>query len=219
MDASCAASGRAELVGDVGQHRVPGPARALQFGLVAHHLHLDVVDHAGAGDDGRADVAFAHVQALGGPGRARGAGLQDRAVGVAGPHATGGRRPQDVAAEPAHGLGAGDAQQLFGAGVQVADAAVAIHGEHALDDALEHGLGLGLALAERVGELDEIAAHVLHGAGQRAHLGRAVQRDGRGEVTLAKARRRGGEAAHGSGDAAAQQRPGAHGQQPEDQRR
>ena len=44
---------RAELVRDIRQHRVARAAHGLELGLVAHHLHLQVIDGARAGDDHR----------------------------------------------------------------------------------------------------------------------------------------------------------------------
>ena len=44
--------------------------------------------------------------------------------------------------------------------------------EYALDHAAEHGLRFGLAPAQRIGEIDQIAAHLVHRARQCADLQR-----------------------------------------------
>ena len=147
------------------------------------------------------------------------AGPQDRAVGLAGTNAIRALRLEQIAAEAADRRLRVDAEQLRGLGIQVADVAVAIHREHALDDSGEHALGLGLAPAQRAGEIHQVAAHVFHGARQRADLGGAPDRNRGREVALAEAHGRRGEILHRPGDELAEHGAGQHRQQRQHQRR
>ena len=212
---------RAEFVRDVGEHGVARAAHALELGLVAHHLHLQAVDHAGAGDHGlrdrRARVCSCSIDLR----AAAMARAQDRAVGS--------RR----AAVPssAHGLSTSpqnlpmassgfDAEQPRRLRIQVADVAFLVDGVHALDHCLEHRLRLGLAMAQLGSEIDEVAAHVVHGARELRRLrpGRAVGI----EVEKSPCPRRTAasvSASIGRGDALAEHHAGEHREHREARRR
>ena len=82
---------------------------------------------------------------------------------------------------------AGGAEHLRRLRVEVADAPVGVDGVDALDHALQHGLGLGLVLAQSRREVEEVAAHVVHRARERLDLLRALGRDRGGEIALAEA--------------------------------
>ena len=63
-----------------------------------------------------------------------------------------------------------DLEQLRRLRVEIADAAIAVDGEHALDDAAEQRLRLGFAPLELGGETAQLLAHAIHGGGQAAQL-------------------------------------------------
>ena len=111
----------------------------------------------------------------------------DRAGEVAGPLSVDELWLEHVAAELAdQGFGRG-AEHLRRLRVEVADAPIGIDGVDALDHALQHRLGLGLALAQRRGEVEQVPAHVVHRARERLHFLRALCRDRGGEVALPEA--------------------------------
>ena len=112
--------------------------------------------------------------------------MDDGAVVLAGAHAIFAARLQHIPAETADGLARRDGQQPCGSVVHIGDAALLIDGVHAFDDAAEHRLRFGFALPERVGEIDEVAAHVIHGARQLPDLRRAAGGNRGGEVALAE---------------------------------
>jgi hypothetical protein len=212
MEASCAASG----VADVGKHRVARAPHRLQFGLVADHLHLQAIGLRRAGDDGGAR-AGGRVELLDRLGAAGAARRDDRTAVIAGAPPVLVARLEHVPAEAPHGLICGEAEQLHGLGVEVADGAILVDGVHAFDDAGEHRLRLRLAPSERTREIDEVAAHVLHGARQCPDFRRATGRDRGGEVPGPEAHGRGGERAHRARDEFAQHHPGKHRQRCEDE--
>jgi hypothetical protein len=102
-------------------------------------------------------------------------------------------------------IGCLHAQQPRGLLVHVGDVPLAIDGIHAFDDAAQHGLRLGLALAQRAGEVHQVAAHVVHRARQLADFRRTTLRNGRGEIPLAQLFGCGGKGFGGARDAPAQQ--------------
>src|SRR5580658_2033019 len=187
---------RAELVRDVGEHRVTCTAHRLELGLVADHLHLQAIDLRGAGDDGGARAAGGALQMLERGGAAGVARLDDRTAEVARPPPVLVARLEHIAAEAPDRLLGGHIQQPRGLRVEVADETVAVDRVDALDDAAEYRLRLGLAPPQRAGEIDEVAAHVLHGARQRADFGGTARRDGGREITAAETRGGAGELAH-----------------------
>ena len=126
----------------------------------------------------------------------------DRAAEVAGAPAIDVARFQHVAAELADELGRGRAEHFRGLRVQVTDAPVGIHRIDALDHALQHGLGLGLAMAQRRRQVHEVAPHVFHRARERLDFLRALGRDRGGEIALAEPLRGGGERLQRRADAA-----------------
>ena len=112
------------------------------------------------------------------------------AVCLAGAAPVGARaRPQHVATEPPQHLRFLQAQQPHHLRVRVADHALLVHRVDAFGDAAENGTRLGLAAPQRVGQVGEVAAHLLHRARQRADLGRCDRRNRGGEVALPEAQR------------------------------
>jgi len=89
-----------------------------------------------------------------------------------------------------------NAEQPCRLGIEVADGAILVDRVHALDDAAEHRLRLGVALPQRTGQRDEIAPHILHGVRQRPDLGCPTRRNGGREVAPAEAGRRRGQRPH-----------------------
>src|SRR6185295_1034698 len=177
---------RAEFVADVGQHRVARAAHALELGFVAQHLDLQPVHDARARDDGLAR-ARARLQLFDGLRAETLAGPQDRAGrGGAGTRAA--RRAwrgaglEHVAAELADGILRIDTEQPRRLRVEVADVAFLVDGVHALDHGFEDHLRLGLAMPQLRVEVDQIAPHVVHRAGELADLGRTRRRDRGREV-------------------------------------
>jgi len=95
------------------------------------------------------------------------------------PPAPQGRSTSAEAPDDCGGLDAEHARRLR---VQIADVALRIHGEHALDHSLQQRLCLGLAPPQRGGDVDQVAAHVLQRPGERRDLRRAADRDRGREV-------------------------------------
>jgi len=83
-----------------------------------------------------------------------------------------------AAAEPADDLALRTLQQSRDLCVGIADVAFRIDCKHTLDHTAEHSLCLGLALAQGVGQIHKIAAHLIHRARQRIDLQRRYRRDG-----------------------------------------
>ena len=194
---------------DVGEHRVAGAAHRLELRLVTDHLHLKSVDRSGAGDDRRARLGAA-LQPLDALRAAFGARFEDGASVIARAAAFLLQRLQHIAAEAADGLLRVDAQEPGGLGVEIADVAMLIDCVDALDDASEHRLRLSLTPSQRPRQLQKIAAHVLHGMGERADLGGAARRNRGGEIALSDAHRRVGERLDGTDDTPTQDRAGKH---------
>ena len=88
-------------------------------------------------------------------------------------------RLQHVAAEPARRASPGvDAQHPLACGLRYRTLRSASTAIHALDDAAQHRLRLGLAPSQRGRQLDEVAAHVLHRAGERGRFPDRARRPG-----------------------------------------
>ena len=141
---------------------------------------------------------------------AAGARLQNRAIEVAGTTAVDVAGFQDVAAELSDRAVRVDIEEARRLRIQIADRTILVDGIDSLDDPGEHGLRLGLAPAQRTRQIDEIAAHVLHGARQSANFGGAARRNGGGEISLAEAHRRCRECPHGGCDHLAEHDAGEH---------
>ncbi len=127
------------------------------------------------------------------PGRAR---ARDRTVGLAGAHSVRSLRLEQIAAEAADRRLRLHTQEPGSLGIEVADVAIPVDGEDALDDAGQHSLGFGFASAQRAGEVHQIAPHVFHGARQGVDLGGAAHRNRCREIALAQAHRCLGEILH-----------------------
>ncbi len=152
---------RAELVRDVGEHRVARAARGLELGLVAQYLHLQAVGRRrrARDDDAARAVGAERHDLLDGTAGAAAPRFDDRARMLARPAAVRVElRFQHVAAESARDLGGRDLEQPLGLRVDERDAPLVVDGIDALDDAFEHGLRLRLAAAQVRRELDEVAA-------------------------------------------------------------
>ena len=183
---------RPEFMRDVREHGVARTAHGLELGLVAQDLHLQARARRGARDDDGSRRA-ARLEVFRRLRLAVVARRVDRAAEVAGTPAIHVARFQHVAAELADEVGRGRAEHFRGLRVQVTDAPVGIHRIDALDHALQHGLGLGLAMAQRRRQVHEVASHVFHRAGERLDFLRALGRDRGGEIALAEPLRGGGQ--------------------------
>ncbi len=89
---------------------------------------------------------------------------------------------ENIAAEPALRIRGFDLQQPLGLGIEEADAARLVDRIDALHDTTQDGLGLRLPPPQLAGQLNQVAAHLLHGRGQHADLLAAGHRDCRRQV-------------------------------------
>ena len=187
IEASCAASGVRNSCEMFARMESRARRTALELGLVADHLHLQVVRRARTRDDGRAgrhrdsEIAApctAHCR------RRRACRIgQSRSQGRIPPFPRGfSTSPQNCPTASAADTPSSSAALR----VQVADRAIPVHGVHALDDAVEHRLRFGLAAvaARRSGRRG--CGACLPSCGREFRPPRAAARDGRGEVTLAR---------------------------------
>src|SRR5690606_16831326 len=143
---------------------------------IADDLNLPFIDRCGARDDGRAHVAAFDLQPFGGLRIALRASAQNRAVGLAWTLTVLQAGLQHIAAESTDRLVCLDAEQSRGLRIEIANHSRSIDGVDTFDDAAQNGLCLYLASAQRVSELHEIVAHVLHRARELADLFRAFDR-------------------------------------------
>ena len=99
--------------------------------------------------------------------------------------------------------------------IGVADAPLVIDRVYALDDAAEHGLGFGLAPPQRIGQVDQIAPHLVHRARERADLQRrhGRQRGGK-KIAAADALGQIAQRDHRTGEPAPVQHAGQAGDRP-----
>ena len=180
---------RAELVRDVREHGVARAPRRLELRLVAQHLHLHTVGgrRRARDDDAPRAIRAERRDLLERTARAAAARLDDRARVLARPAALSVElRLQHVAAESARGLGGRNLQQPLGLRIHEHDAPVLVDGIDTFDDAAEHGFRLELAAAQIRGELDQIAAHLLHRGAEHRELLAAADRNRRGEIARAQ---------------------------------
>ena len=176
---------RAELVRDIGEHRVARAARGLELRLVAQHLHLQAVGgrRRARDDDAARAVGAERHDLLDGTAGAAAPRFDDRARMLTRPAAVRIElRFQHVAAETARGLGGRDLEQPLGLRIDERDAPFLVDGIDAFDDAVEHGLRLRLVAAQVRRELDEIAPHELHGVAEHRELLAAADGNRRCEV-------------------------------------
>ena len=122
---------------------------------------------------------------------------------------------EHVTTEFPDGVGRLDAEQPCGLRIQVADVALLVDGVHTFDHRVEHHLRLGFALPQLRVDIDQVAAHVVHGACQLPDFRGSGGGYRRREVALAETHRRIGKCLGGTRDAPPEQHPGNQRQQRE----
>ncbi len=132
---------------DVRKHGIACAADGFELRLVANHLHLEAVDHAGARNHCCACFGVRHLQVLDRLGASIDARLQDGAAEVARATTVFEAWLENVTAELPHSLLGRYVQKASCLRVQVADDAVLVDGVDAFDDPAEHCLRLCLAAA------------------------------------------------------------------------